>query len=48
MKVYHLSEERTIVVKKKHGELTFYVKQKDTEKSVSFTPARYLVISYVV
>jgi len=48
MKVYHLSEERTIVVKKKHGELTVYIKQKDTEKSVSFTPARYLVISYAV
>ena len=40
MKTYQLSDDRTVVVKMNKGQLTVTVKQKDTDKSVEFTPNR--------
>ena len=40
MKTYQLSDDRTVVVKKNQGQLTITIKQKDTDKSVEFTPNR--------
>jgi len=40
IKTYQLSDDRTVVVKKNQGQLTVTIKQKDTDKSVEFTPNR--------
>jgi len=40
MKTNQLSDDRTVVVKKNQGQLTVTIKQKDTDKSVEFTPNR--------
>ena len=40
MNSYQLSDDRTVVVKKNQGQLTVTIKQKDTDKSVEFTPNR--------
>ena len=40
MKTYQLSDDRTVVVKKNQGQLTVTIRQKDTDKSVEFTPNR--------
>jgi len=39
-KVYQISEQRSITVKKSQGQSSITLKQKDTDKMMTFTPSR--------
>jgi len=41
IKTFQLSNDRFVVVKKNRGQLTVTIKQKDSNKSMEFTPSRF-------
>ena len=45
MKIYQLSDDRTVVVKKNQGQLTVTIKQKDTDNPSSSHPTGNIPLS---
>jgi hypothetical protein len=44
MKQFQIGEDRVVVVRKKEGDLEVVIRDKKSDKSVVFTPERFVVL----